>query len=310
MSTFYADETGAWQPFAREGGLVEKYQLNASGGSTNSPAIIQADDRIWDHLEPYAGGTSLAFGFYSMPGITRVPMFDTSSVTDLHYTFSGCSSLMGIPELDTSSATRMTFTFRNCSSLVEIPLLDTSNVTAMDSMFSGCTSLVEIPTFDTSNVTTMGSMFSGCSSLVGIPELDTSSATSMGSMFYGCSSLVEIPELDTSNVTSMNSMFYGCSSLVEIPELDMSSVSSSLGSFAGGANASSQLSSLTRFRAFGARRGFFLRGTQMDAGALNELMSNLGTANGTQTLDIGGNPGSSTCDPSIATAKGWTVKIT
>ena len=286
MTGQYKHPTIGWRPIATVsgGGSVEKLQLDASGGSTKGASIAQsADDRIWDHLEPYSGGTNLSHAFYSMPSITRVPMFDTSGVTDMTSMFNGCRSLVVVPELDTSS------------------------VTSMITMFTGCSSLVVVPELDTSNVTQMVSLFSGCSSLVEIPPLVTSSVTNMASMFNNCSSLVEIPPFDTSNVTNMNNMFYGCSSLVEIPELDMSAATS-LSSFAGSTYTSStQLSSLTRFKAFGATRGFLLPGTNMDAAALNELMSNLGTADGVQTLNIRNSPGSSTCDPSIATAKGWTV---
>lgn len=220
MTGQYKHPTLGWRPVATVtggdsgggsgGGSGEKYQMDASGGSNNLAAISSVDDQVWDHVQPYASGASLEYGFYAMAGITRVPLFDTSNVTNMGY------------------------------------------------MFRGCTSLVEVPPFDTSNV------------------------TNMGYMFYDCGSLVEIPEFDMSAVTNTSNF-----------------VSTPYG----------QPSSLTRFKAFGAVRGFSLRGTQLDAAALNEMMGNLGTAAGTQTVDIRDTPGVSTCDTSIATAKGWTVRV-
>ena len=196
------------------------------------------------------------------------------------------------------------------SDIWDVVTLDTSNVTNMDSMFYEFGSLTTIPLLDTSSVTKMSYMFYSCSSLTEIPPMDTSSVTNMNSMFLGCYSLTTVPLLDTSNVTNMSSMFSGCSSLTGIPALDMSSATSVSG-FAGfTGNNASKLTSLTSFKAFGATRGWVMQGTQLNAAALNEVFTNLGTASGSQTLDVRDNPGSATCNPSIATAKGWTVLTT
>ena len=57
----------------------------------------------------------------------------------------------------------------------------------------------------------------------------------------------------------------------------------------------------------GLRVGFTLQWTAMQAPEINEMFTSLGTANGAQTIDVRNNPGSATCDASIATAKGFTV---
>ena len=94
-----------------------------------------------------------------------------------------------IPLIDTSAVTNMNSMFYGCTSLTEIPLIDTSAVTTMDSMFYGCTSLTTIPQLDTSAVTDMRNMFDGCTSLTTIPQLDTSAVTNMSGMFRSCTSL-------------------------------------------------------------------------------------------------------------------------
>lgn len=46
-----------------------------------------------------------------------------------------------IPEIDTSDVTNMQSTFSGCTNLVNVPLLNTANVTSMAAMFSSCSSL-------------------------------------------------------------------------------------------------------------------------------------------------------------------------
>ena len=59
----------------------------------------------------------------------------------------------------------------------------------------------------------------------------------------------------------------------------------------------------------GLQNGFTISGSNMGATALDAMFTSLGTANGTQTITITGNPGAATCTTSIATAKGFTVVI-
>jgi surface protein len=63
------------------------------------------------------------------------PLIDTSKVTYMNSTFSGCTSLTTIPLLDTSKVTSMRNAFRDCTSLTSLPLLDTSSVTEMNNIF-------------------------------------------------------------------------------------------------------------------------------------------------------------------------------
>ena len=56
-------------------------------------------------------------------------------------------------------------------------------------------------------------------------------------------------------------------------------------------------------------RGFNIDNSNMSATALDAMFTSLGTANGTQTITITGNPGAATCTTSIATAKGFTIVI-
>ena len=95
--------------------------------------------------------------------ITIAPLIP-KSVTELYYTFSGCSSLTTAPTIP-DSVINMEFTFSGCSSLTTAPTIPDS-VINMGYTFSGCSSLTTAPTIPDS-VTNMYRTFTGCVSLTG-----------------------------------------------------------------------------------------------------------------------------------------------
>jgi hypothetical protein len=64
--------------------------------------------------------------------------------------------------------------------------------------------------------------------------------------------------------------------------------------------------SLARIEAKDFRFTFSLQNCKLSAAALDEIYTNLPTVTG-QTISVAGNYGVSGDDPTIATAKGWTV---
>jgi hypothetical protein len=208
--------------------------------------------------------------------------------------------------------TTMAGMFQNCSSLQAIPALPGSvaAVTNMSNMFNSCYSLQAIPALPGSvaAVTNMTSMFQNCSSLRTIPALPGSVAavTNMSNMFNSCLSLRTIPGFPGSvaAVTNITNMFNSCHSLQAIPAMSMSGVSSS-----GGATAFvSSLPQLARIPVTGMRFSFSVASCKLSAAALNEIFTGLPTVTG-QTITVTGNYGVSQSgyNPTIATAKGWTV---
>jgi hypothetical protein len=65
-------------------------------------------------------------------------------------------------------------------------------------------------------------------------------------------------------------------------------------------------SSLARIQAKDFQWTFSVANCKLSATALNEIYTNLPTVTA-QTITITGNYGTATDDPTIATAKGWTV---
>jgi surface protein len=210
----------------------------------------------------------------------------------------------GIYEVGTlTSAENM---FLSCYSLQTVPLFNTASVTNMSSMFNSCYSLQTVPLFNTASVTTMSSMFTGCVSLQTVPLFNTASVTNMSSMFNLCYSLQTVPLFNTASVTNMQSMLRSCFSLEKVPALNMSAVTT--GNFANIFNTSR---SVSRCEAFGAKFAISFNGCKLNRAELVEIFTNLGTASGSQTIDIRLNHGVADLtagDELIATNKGWTIQ--
>lgn len=66
---------------------------------------------------------------------------------------------------------------------------------------------------------------------------------------------------------------------------------------------------LTSVADIGTIQGITITNGQLSATALNAFFTDLPTASATCTINASGNPGSATCNPTIATAKGYTVVI-
>jgi surface protein len=147
----------------------------------------------------------------------------------------------------------------------------------MNAMFQTCYSLQSVPLFNTASVTNMGSMFYNCNSLQSVPLFNTASVTNMGSMFFNCHSIKEIPAFDCAAVTTGNfsNTFYACLSLASIKILN-------------------------------PKFSFSVAGCALSAAALNEIYGNLFNTTG-QTITVTSNYGTTGDDPTIATAKNWTV---
>ena len=250
--------------------------------------------------------TSMSNMFYNCYSLQTVPLFNikTTGTVDMSGMFYSCYSLQSVPlfNIKTTGTVDMSYMFQNCYSLQTVPLFNTAAVTSMSGMFSGCTSLQSVPLFNTQAVTSMSYMFRNCTSLQTVPLFNTQAVTSMSSMFQNCYSLQSVPLFNTQAVTSMSNMFYNCYSLQSMPALNVSAVTSST-------NFNLMFSScnnLARIQAKEFKYTFSVDSCKLSAAALNEIYTNLPTVTG-QTLTVMGNWGTATDNPSIATAKGWTV---
>ena len=159
--------------------------------------------------------TSKVTSFYytfGVSGIYSVPLYNTSSGTNLQGMFLQCTNLSTIPAFNFSAATSMNLAFSS-SGIREITLDTTINAQDMTNILSSCSKLTKINSIVTSAVTSSRLHFNGCPLLSSMPTLNVSNFTSLASMFNGCTNLTGITLTNTGNVTSLNGTFQNCTSL-------------------------------------------------------------------------------------------------
>ena len=240
--------------------------------------------------------------FASCYSLQTVPLFNTASVVNTSGMFQTCYSLQTVPLFNTAAVTTMSSMFQTCYSLQTVPLFNTAKVTTMSNMFNACYILQTVPLFNTAAVTIMSSMFINCYNLQTVPLFNTAKVTTMSNMFNSCYSLQTVPLFNTAAVTNMSSMFNTCDILQTVPALVTTAVTSS----SGFSSMFSTCTNLSRIKAKNFRFTFSVASCKLSASALNEIYTNLPTVTA-QTITVTGNWGTATDDPTIATAKGWTV---
>ena len=171
------------------------------------------------------------------------------------------------------------------------------------SMFDRCSSLQSLPSGMTLGAVTNGtSMFDRCTSLQSLPSGMTLGAVTNGSyMFYACTSLQSLPSgMTLGAVTNGTQMFNNCTSLQSLPSgMTLGACNTTTSMFA-------SCSSLQAADGLAIPESFSIASCNFSAAALDALYTSLPTVTG-KTITVTGNPGTSGDDPSIATAKGWTV---
>jgi hypothetical protein len=154
------------------------------------------------------------------------------------------------------------------------------------------------------SATTLASAFDGCLSLqsVTLPELPV--VTTLPSKVQGCSSLksLTIGTLPDATTVTLQNMATACQSLqvVEVPAVPLLSNAAAM---------FNTCSSLTSVRLNGINKSIGFNATGLSGKALNQVYEGLATVSPAQTIDVRGNWGrlEPDHDPTIATAKGWTV---
>jgi surface protein len=272
--------------------------------------------------------TNMEGMFQDCTALQTIPEYNTANVTNMNFMFQRCLSLREIPLLNTASVTSMQSMFEATAMLETIPALNTSNVTNMSTMFA-TGGLKELPLIDTSSVTNWYQTFRA-TNIESLPELDftgtTTNTTTYGmfwscyslktlpasfanittnnayNMFNGCESLVKVPGFSCPTLITARAMFSGCYSLVEVGNIDFSNITSSTNALQIFLNCQS----LRRFRGVLPKANTDMGASSLGPAALDEIYTNAPTVTAA-TLTVTNNWGNTADDPSIATAKGWTV---
>ncbi len=241
------------------------------------------------------------FGLLVLHSNVESVFYKKHNSTNLEYIFSGFYSLQKVNVFETSHCTNINNSFWGCG-LKEIPAFDFSNVTNASGAFAGTFNLLKVKSNDFKKVTNAGGMFRN-SYISDLSNLQFRDVTDLYLFNYQAGCLIRFPDFSLCNsiVGSLNYSFYTLS-LDTFPYLNVSGVTAMGEIFFAVAPRVLRRSLLT-----GATRTHSYANQLLDAAALNEIFTNLGTAAGAQNITITGNPGAGTCNQTIATAKGWTV---
>ena len=279
------------------------------------------------------GSNSIRHGF-----LERVNITSWGAITSSSNMFSSCAALREInsAQWNTTAITDMSSMFFECWGLqvLDASTWNTALVTTMNSMFRSCYSLIEIKcsawntialqnlgffcfdcralsridvsAWNTINVTTLQFAFNSCGAL---PELSIGSwtltnLTNALGVVRDCWNLrdTNITTLSLPAATNMNQMFEFCFSLPTIGTINVPSGASTTALCSGAQSLKSAgfigINSSTSFA------NCMLSGPELDA-----IYTGLSATGAGKTITVTGNFGTATHNPSIATAKGWTVTV-
>ncbi|SMO76040.1 Por secretion system C-terminal sorting domain-containing protein [Chryseobacterium rhizoplanae] len=239
-----------WDMFNDNGivGDVHKIQLIEQWGNIQWSSMEQAFQacKILDFtatdvpdLKEVTDMSHMFLGCYSLVGNSSINTWNTSNVTTLLGTFSGCFVFnQPVGDWNTSNVTMMGITF-SAAKLFNQPLAnwDTSKVTATAAMFSGATQFNQpignwdmssnldaefmfsnainfnqpLGSWNTSQIIEMNHMFNGAKTFnQDLSQWDTGSATIMSGMFNNAENFnSNISNWDTRKVQWMQDMFNG-----------------------------------------------------------------------------------------------------
>ena len=304
--TFRSEEVNVGSMFSSCYALRETYPINITPTSSTALASMfnfckslkSIDITITSNID--FSMSSMFNGCSSLEDI-RLSFIGNGKVLNLSNTFSG-TRIKESPIMDTSLCTTFSNTFQYCDRLTKLHEYDYSSATSLAYMLDVCYSLKSVPNFNiTSRCTNLNSTFQNCWSLEKAPTFsDSSGVTIIINMLQYCKSITTIPSYIFGNVAgSLNNTFGYMDSLQIMPSITAGSVYTANSNFIVNNYSLKRMLMPLRFT-------FSVAYAKMSANALNEMFSILPTVTG-QTVTITGNYGASTCDTTIATAKGWTV---
>lgn len=248
--------------------------------------------------------------------------------TDIYYMFRQCYRMVNrIDEYNFPQALTANSLFESCEALTIAPRLIMPKADNVNHMFAYCTQLTTAQEYSFPNAKNVSGFYRGCSKLEVAPSFDAPISNNWDSFYRGCHSLTEITSLSSPYNTTFGYLFYDQTrKIVKLPEIiDFSSVTNQ-----GVSEWNQQRCVEGTVTIKGLRHWFELyscpnvteihlleptslteninvSNNGMSAEAINQLFRELPTPTTRRTINVSGNVGASTCDPSIATAKNWNV---
>lgn len=235
------------------------------------------------------------------PYLERVRLVATSTAVNMLQGFTYCAQLKVLEIPDWSYLTNFYNGLSN-SGIEKLGDLNLTNAADIRTLLSN-SQISEVGDITATSISSnLGfSVFQYCLRLYKVGNVNITS-TNCNSIFQQCINLREVGIITIdSGTTQINNMFLNC---VLIDTIifggDMSGLTALTNTFNNCAN-------LRVLIMPNVTVGFTIANCQLGTQELDDLFTSLGTASGSQTVIVTGNPGAATCDTSIATGKGWTV---
>ena len=125
-----------------DGNPPEKFPYQSGYTTYETATLVPGTTNVYD---VYKSGTSFQRLLIASSNVIEVLGANTTGITNMSSMFASedffTMTLTSVPLFDTSSVTDMSYMFQYCPSLTSVPLFDTSSVTNMNSMFYGCTNV-------------------------------------------------------------------------------------------------------------------------------------------------------------------------
>ena len=236
------------------------------------------------------------------PGYLERIYIKTFTNANLEYLFWGARALQVVNAFDTSHCTSAFQMFNNCLDLQYVPNFNFSNITNASNMFLGCLNLQKIDTNDFKKVTNGSGMFWLCN-IRDVSNIQFRDITSMYLMFYPAGIVESYPDfsLCTGIVGNVDYSIYPTNTNY-IPQIALGGVTTASNFLYGMPARRIRKSLITGFKFTHSYVNQLLSTAEID-----NIFTNLGTANASASITITGNPGAGGATTSIATSKGWTV---
>jgi hypothetical protein len=281
-----------------------------------------------------AANPTIAFSnfFSNCFAITEVPLLPIPSNISWSGVFTNCVNLREIPAYNIAP-TSATSLFSGCVALqsVEKATFNFANTTTINTMFSNCYYITKLPSFSTltNKCTDTSSAFLNCRLLTApVPFGDSSGITNYNSMYSGCISITSLGDVKY-NITAAKDVngIFGNTNILDMvnPFTGTWSASYVASNFSAVLNPSQVVKRIKlatvptnitscSFPNYGAVSEmeapipctFSIVNNCMSATNLNAMYTALPTVT-SKTVNVTGNFGTTGDNPSIATAKGWTV---
>jgi hypothetical protein len=253
------------------------------------------------YMQPYdfSKGVTFSAAFATCENLNFIPKFNISNGVVFASMFQNCFSLRTIPEMDFSKGRNFSSLFFNNVSLCEIPPINTNAGITFDSMFRNTERIIQLPSgLNTTNATNLSFFVARNWRLEEFPGLTTSNCTNFTQMFEN-TRMITLPKFDTSNGITFANMFNDAK-FITLPEFDVGKGLCFGNGFAG-SNAIMSAALLN------TKSNISYADCTLSPTALDQIFTNLASVTGGQIITITNNWGSSGCNRSIATGKGWTV---